>query len=102
MKNNWKTSLDGAISITGTTLIGVGVITTQTSIPSKVIVAITVLGFVLSALGKGITALFAADASTVQNVAAAVDKINALGSDPGQPPSLTKPPFPDNQPAKVP
>lgn len=45
-------------------------------------------------IGKGVTAFFAADAATVNNVAAAVDKINALGSDPGSPPSATKPPFP--------
>ena len=95
MNKNWQTNLGGAISVTGTALIGIGVITTQTGAPSKVIVIITVVGFVLSAVGKGLTALFAADAKTVANVAAAVDKINALGSDPGSPPAVTptNPPF---------
>jgi hypothetical protein len=45
---------------------------------------------VLSAIGKGFTALFAADATTVQNVAAAVDKINQSGPDSTAAPSGSK------------
>jgi hypothetical protein len=81
---NWRTNLGGALSVTGTTLIGAGVLgNLSNSQYSAILWYVALLGFVLSAAGKGLTALFAADAKTVNNVAAAVDKINALGSDPG-------------------
>ena len=92
--SHWRTSLGGAVSITGTSLIGIGVITTQMSVPTKLIVGITVAGFILSGIGKGLTALFAADAGTVNNIAAAVDQINQQGASPLAAPSTDKPPMP--------
>jgi hypothetical protein len=42
-------------------------------------------------LGKSLTALFAADASTVKNIAAAVDQINQQGASQSAAPATTKP-----------
>ena len=67
---NWKTNLGGAISITGTSLIGIGLIPQVADMShSKVLTVIAIVGFCLSAVGKGITALFAADASVVNKMA---------------------------------
>lgn len=97
MTTNWRTNLGGAISVTGTSLIGVGVLPQllQLNPESATILShgqlaalwyVALAGFILSGLGKGFTALFAADATVVnQNaaqvkiVSAAVDKINQTG-----------------------
>jgi hypothetical protein len=93
---NWKTNLGGAIAVTGTSLIGIGVLTQLTQLSPDVALPHSVLtgmwyvaldGFILSAIGKGVTALFAADASQVDKIAQTVDKMNALGTDPGLPPT---------------
>jgi hypothetical protein len=92
-----KTNLGGAISITGTTLIGIGVLTQlaqfapNTNVPPSLLAAmwyVALAGFIISALGKGVTAYFAADAKDVQeveakinNVAQSVDTINQTGTD---------------------
>lgn len=75
---NWRTNLGGAISITGTSLIAIGTLSqlTQLSPDTAVLTPhqlralwyVAVVGFVLSAVGKGVTALFAADATTVKNI----------------------------------
>lgn len=90
---NWRTNLGGAIAITGTSLIGVGVLPqllpTSTNPLSSTHLAVlwwvAVGGFVLSAVGKGVSSLFAADAAVVKDqistVATAVDLINKSGSD---------------------
>lgn len=100
MNKNWKTNLGGAIAVTGTGLIAVGVLPQLSGTHSDVLWIVALAGFILSCIGKGITALFAADASTVQNVANAVDKINTTGPDPTSPPATTKstPPFNPNNP----
>ena len=83
---NWKTNLGGAVSVTGTTLIGVGLLTqlTQLSPNTATILSahqlaamwyVALTGFVLSALGKGLTSLFAADASALKQV---VEQTNAI------------------------
>lgn len=87
---NWKTNLGGAIGITGTGLIGIGVLGGANPHYQSVCWWIALVGFFISAFGKGITALFAADASTVKNVAAAVDQINQQGSSPLAAPAETK------------
>lgn len=81
---NWRTNLGGAIAITGTTLIGIGVLPqlTQLSPNSNALTThqlavlwyVAVVGFVLSALGKGITALFAADAASVKNLQSQINQ----------------------------
>jgi hypothetical protein len=86
MNNNWRTNLGGAVSVLGTSLIGIGIVPQVAGVPSKFLTYTAVVGFVLSALGKSLTALFAADAASVKQniqqitaVAAAVDKINQAG-----------------------
>ena len=76
----------------GTTLIGVGVLgNLSPGTHSGVLWYIALVGFILSAIGKGLTAVFAADASTVANVANAVDKINQVGPDTSAAPAISKP-----------
>lgn len=83
-----KTNLGGAIAVTGTSLIAVGLVPQLAGLPSKYLTIIVVIGFVLSAVGKGMTSYFAADAkdvtevsAKVDNVAKAVDTINQTGTD---------------------
>jgi len=94
--NNWRTNLGGALSVTGTTLIGAGVLgNLSQSRYSAILWYVALAGFILSAAGKGLTALFAADAKTVNNVAAAVDKVNQEG------PSIFAPPAVENKPPET-
>jgi len=76
---NWRTNLGGAISVTGTLLISVGTLTqlTQLSLNTYTLLSpnqlaamwyVALAGFVLSALGKGFTALFAADSTEVARI----------------------------------
>lgn len=72
---NWKTNLGGAISVTGTTLIGVGIVPQLAGVPSKILTGCAIVGFIMSAVGKGVTALFAADASQVKQLTARVENV---------------------------
>ena len=92
MNSNWRTNLGGAVSVLGTSLIGVGVVPQLAGTSSKALTYMAVAGFVLSAVGKSLTALFAADAAQLKNVAAAVDQINQQGPTSAAPPAATKPP----------
>jgi len=76
---NWKTNLGGAVGTLGTTLIGVGVLGGANVKYQAVCWWVALVGFIISALGKSLTALFAADATTVNNIAKAVDTINQTG-----------------------
>lgn len=98
--NNWRTNLGGAISITGTSLIGAGLLpqlsqlnpTTAGMLSHGQLSALwwtAFAGFVLSCIGKGVTSFFAADAVVVKQVvqkveavAEVVDKINQVGPSP--------------------
>lgn len=87
---NWKTNLGGAISVMGTSLIAVGVLGNLTSGPhSSALWYIALFGFICSAIGKGITALFAADATVVNNIANAVDQINQQGTNTNAIPAIS-------------
>lgn len=91
---NNKTNLGGAISMVGTTLIGVGLLPQLGGAHSSVLWYIALAGFILDSIGKGATAYFAADAKVVSNIATAVDTINRIGSNPVAAPStetITKP-----------
>jgi len=93
-----KTNLGGAISVTGTSLIGIGVLTqlSQLSPTTNVLSPhqlaalwyVALAGFIISGIGKGLTAYFSADASEVKDVAKktetvakAVATINQTGTD---------------------
>jgi len=103
---NWRTNLGCAISMTGTALIGIGVLPELSQLsPSTAILSshqLAILwytafaGFVISAIGKGVTALFAADARQVQNiqdqmnqVPTAIDSGNTDVLRKSQPPTTT-------------
>ena len=73
---NWKTNLGGAVSVTGTTLIGVGVLGNMGQ-HSDTLWFVALAGFIFSAIGKGITALFAADASQVKDLSARVASVES-------------------------
>ncbi len=105
---NWRTNLGGAISVTGTTLIGVGLLTQLSQLsptsnmltPHQLLVMwyVALIGFIFSAIGKGITALFAADARRVQSLQDQINQSTAVDSaanpvvEPSQKPPTTTPP----------
>lgn len=62
---NWRTNLGGALGALGSTLVGVGVVPQLAGTPSKLLTWTAVIGFACSAAGKFFTALFAADAKSV-------------------------------------
>lgn len=97
MKRNWRTNLGGAISVTGTSLIGIGLLG-QTQKQTNFLWWVACTGFVLSAMGKGVTALFAADAAQVKDVAVELDRVNALGTDPNSKPLVPAVPVKPNPP----
>ena len=65
---NYKTTIGGALSVLGTTLVGVGIVPQLAGVPSHVLTILAVVGFGCSALGKFLTALFAADATQLKNL----------------------------------
>ena len=74
--SHWKTNLGGAVSVLGTSLIGVGVLGNISSgAHSSVLWYVALAGFILSAVGKFFTALFAADASTVKDLTTRVANV---------------------------
>jgi hypothetical protein len=103
---HWQTNLGGAISVLGTSLIGVGVLAQASQLsPNSAFILdsdqlalmwyVALAGFILSAVGKGLTALFAADARTVNNVAAEVDRVNKEGPSPFAQPAVENKPAGD-------
>jgi hypothetical protein len=72
MIKNWRTNIGGAISVLGTSLIGFGILPQLSGAPSKLLTYTAFIGFVLSAIGKAATALFAADAAQVNLIASQV------------------------------
>ncbi len=68
---NWRTTIGGAISATGTTLFGVGTVVQFTDVSHDIkntLIYIAIAGFLMSAVGKGVTSFFAADAQTLKDV----------------------------------
>ena len=93
-----KTTIGGLLSSLGKSLTGAGILAQLTQImpsanviPPSILTAcwwLTLLGVILGVVGTALTSWFAADASTVnavaatvQTVAQAVDKINTGGTD---------------------
>jgi fructose-specific phosphotransferase system IIC component len=88
--NNRKTTLGGAISKAGTTMIGVGLLPQLSGLPPKVATYVALAGFILNIIGGFITAYYAADTTTVRNIADAVDQINQGGTSVFAPPAVEK------------
>ena len=74
---NWRTNLGGAISTLGTTLIGVGVLGSMSNDKShaELLWWVAFVGFCISAVGKMLHALFAADASRVNELTERVKSV---------------------------
>ena len=99
-KQHWQTTLGGFLSSTGKGLAGIGMLMqlTQLSPTSNVLTPamlavlwyVALVGVVMGIVGTQLTAWFAADATTVNNIAAAVDQINQQGTSPAAPPAATK------------
>ena len=76
MKKNWQTNMGGAFSVTGKTLMGVGVLgNINSNTHSALLWYIALAGFIFSAVGDGLTSLFAADAATVNDLTNRVSTI---------------------------
>ena len=65
MKRSWKSTLGGALSALGTSLVGVGVVPQLSGMPSQTLTRVALAGFVFQALGQFFGHLFAADADVV-------------------------------------
>ena len=84
---NWRTTISAAVTVTGTALVGVGGLTqlnqlnpNSKGIPNEMLVVmwyVMLAGFVLSAIGKGLGLLFAADAGALKQVA---EQANAIAT----------------------
>ena len=84
---SWRTTISAAVTVTGSALVGIGGLTqlNQLNPNSKgitdtqmvVMWYIMAAGFVLSAVGKGLGLLFAADSSTLKQVA---EQTNAIAT----------------------
>jgi len=81
-----KTNLGGAIAVTGTTLIGIGVLTQlaqfapNTNVPPGLLSAmwyVALAGFIISAIGKGVTAYFSADSKDVEAIQRQISAVPA-------------------------
>lgn len=101
---NWHTNLGGAIAVTGTTLLAIGTLSQLSQLePDAAVLStkqlhvmwyVALVGFVMVAIGKGLTALFAADAAQVKDLQNQLAKVpDAIDS--GDTSQLKKP---DNQP----
>ena len=103
-KQHWQTTLGGFLSSTGKGLAGIGMLMqlTQLSPTSNILTPamlsalwyIALAGVVMGVVGTQLTAWFAADAKTVNNIGAAVDTINQDGPSPMAAPAASKPPTP--------
>lgn len=95
---NWRTNLGGGIGTIGTTLLTVGVVPQLLGLPYKVQGYIALAGFILTAVGKGLTAWFAADAKEMANLSAVVTQhataINAVPNAPVAAENPTQPKTP--------
>lgn len=96
---NWRTNLGGAIAVTGTSLIGIGVLPQLSQLsPSTSVLTphqlaalwyVALVGFILSGIGKGITSLFAADAAQVKGLQDQISNATT-NPQPGPPPTDPK------------
>lgn len=71
--SNYRSTLGGAFSALGTTLMGVGIVPQLAGVPSKTLLYIALGGFVCTGLGQFFGTLFAADAKTLQDLSDRVD-----------------------------
>lgn len=66
MTKSWKSTLGGALSALGTSLMGIGIVPQLSGEPNKTQSAVALAGFICCACGQFFGLLFAADKSEVQ------------------------------------
>jgi hypothetical protein len=66
---SWKTTIGGAFSALGSTLMAIGIVPQLSGAPSRLLSAVTIVGFVCNAVGAFLAHLFAADAADLKTVA---------------------------------
>jgi len=72
--SNYKSTIGGAFSALGTTLIGVGVVPQLSGVPNKFLTYVAVAGFLFTAIGQFLGHLFAADAATLRALSTQVNE----------------------------
>ena len=65
---SWRTTLGGALSTLGKTLMGIGVVPQLSGEPKPFLTYVAIAGFVLDALGGFFAHLWAVDQTTVINM----------------------------------
>ena len=70
--SNWRSTIGGAFSALGKTLMGVGIVPQLSGMPNKALTYLAIAGFVLDAIGSFFGHLFGADAKTVSDLGAQV------------------------------
>ena len=71
---SWKTTLGGALSTLGTTLMGIGIVPQLSGAPSELLSILAIIGFVLNGVGGFFSKLWAADHDTMVEMAKAMKK----------------------------
>jgi hypothetical protein len=93
--SDYKTTIGGAFSALGTTLVGVGVVPQLSGGSNELLTHIAIVGFFCTAIGQFLGHLFAADSKTVRDLSEQVDnntKAIAGGSGAASPITPTVPP----------
>lgn len=88
---NYKSTIGGAFSALGTTLIGVGIVPQLAGTPNKALLYLAIAGFACQAIGQFLAHLFAADAKVVSDLSTRVDE-NARALITGDTSHITKGP----------
>ena len=89
---NWRSTLGGACSAAGTTLMGIGVMSQFSGAHSGLIQDVTLVGFVLTAAGQFFGHLFAADSRQVNDLINEVQDVKETVVKNGNTGLITKPP----------
>jgi len=66
--SNYKSTIGGAFSALGTTLVGVGVVPQLNGAPNVFLTRVAIAGFFCTAVGQFLGHLFAADAKVVSDL----------------------------------
>ncbi len=68
MTSNYKSTIGGAVSALGSTLLGIGIVPQLAGTPSKALLYVAIAGFIVQAIGQFLGHLFAADAAALKDL----------------------------------
>jgi hypothetical protein len=94
MVSDYRTTIGGALSALGKTLMGVGIVPQLSGTPNTYLTVCAAIGFVLDAIGGFFAHLFAADAKEVRQLTAQVNQ-NAVAQITGDTTLVRKNPEPE-------